>query len=214
MPVKRFAPRMAALATVLAPALLIAACGGGGPTTVPTQATPTDPGLPSFDIPTFDLGSFALPSFALPSFAGDEELEAMLPDSIGEQTVIKQSLTGQDFINLGMGGAAALEDMLTEMGASIDDLSVAIGSAGGLVVFAYQIEGQSAEQVFDGLEAALQAGGGGTVSDITVGGRSVIQVTTPAETTYIYLASGVVFIIGGTVTPELLEDAVTQLPAG
>ena len=128
--------------------------------------------------------------------------------------MIKQSLTGQDFINLGMGGAAALEDMLGEMGASIDDLSVAIGSAGTLVLFAYQVEGQPADQVFDGLEAAFQAGGGGTVSEIDVGGRTVIQVTsTTAETTYIYLAGGVVFIIGGSVTPELLGDAVSQLPA-
>jgi hypothetical protein len=209
MTVHRQALRIAALAT----ALVVAACGGGGATTAPTQATPTEPALPSFDMPTFDLGSFDLGSFAIPSFAGDEELEALLPDSIGDQTVTKQSLTGQDFINLGMGGAAAFEDMLGEMGASIDDLSVAIGSSGTLVLFAYQVEGQSAEQVFDGLEAAFQAGGAGTVSEINVGGRTVIQVTTPAETTYIYLASDVVFIIGGTVTPELLDDAVSQLPA-
>jgi hypothetical protein len=210
MTVKDLALRIGALATAAA---VVAGCGGG-PTTAPTQATPTDAALPSFDMPTFDLGSFAIPSFALPSFAGDEELEAMLPDSIGGQTVIKQSLTGQDFINLGMGGAAAFEDMLGEMGASIDDLSVAIGSAGAMVLFAYQVEGQPAERVFEGLEAAFQAGGAGTVSEINVGGRTVIQVTTPAETTYIYLAGNVVFIIGGSVTPELLEDAVSQLPAG
>jgi len=209
MTVKRQGVRIAALAT----ALVVAACGGGGPTTAPTQATPTEAAPPSIDRSTFDLGSFGIPSFEIPSFAGDEELEALLPDSILGQTVIKQSLTGQDFINLGMGGAAAFEDMLGEMGASIDDLSVAIGSAGALVLFAYQVEGQPAEQVFQGLEAAFQAGGAGTVSEITVGGRTVIQVTTPTETTYIYLSRGVVFIIGGTVTPELLEDAVSQLPA-
>jgi hypothetical protein len=209
MTVKRQGVRIAALAT----ALVVAACGGGGPTTAPTQATPTEPAPPSIDRSTFDLGSFAIPPLEIPSFTGDEELEALLPASIGGQTVIKQSLTGQDFINLGMGGAAAFEDMLGEMGASIDDLSVAIGSAGALVLFAYQVEGQPAEQVFEGLEAAFQAGGAGTVSEITVGGRTVIQVTTPTETTYIYLSRAVVFIIGGTVTPELLEDAVSQLPA-
>ena len=200
--------RFAALAT----AFVVAACGGGGASIAPTQATPSDPETPS-DRVTFDLGSFALPSLALPSFAGDEELEATLPDSIGGQTVIKHSLTGQDFINMGFGSAAAFEDMLGEMGASVDDLSVAIGTSGTLVLFAYQVEGQSAEEVFGGLEAAFQAGGAGTVSEIAVGGRTVVQVTTPGETTYIYLAEDVVFIIGGTVTPELLEDAVSQLPA-
>ena len=210
MPVNRQALRIAALAS----ALVVAACGGGGATTAPTQATATEPGMTSFDRSTFDLGSFAIPSFEIPSFAGDEELEALLPDTIVGQPVIKQSVSGQAFIDMGMG--AAFEDILEDVGASAGDLSVAIGSAGTLIVFAYQVEGQSAEQVFGGLEAALQAGGGGTVGEINVGGRTLSQVTAPAETTYIYLASDVVFVIGdvsGTVSPELLQDAVSQLPA-
>lgn len=207
MTFRRLAPRLAALAT----ALVVAACGGSGATTVPTQASPTDAGLPSIEIPTFDLGTFALPSFDLPSFSGDAELEALLPDSIGGAAVVKQSFTGQDFITRGIGGAAALKDMLGEMGVSIDSLSVAIGSAGTLVLIAYRVEGRSAEQVFSGLEDAFQAGGGGTISETTVGGRTVIQVTSLAETTYIYLADEVVFIVGGG-TPALLEDAIKQLP--
>ena len=209
MPCKCPALRLVALAT----AFVVAACGGGGPTTAPTLATPTEPALPSVEVPTFDLGSFAIPSFEIPSFSGDEELEAMLPDSVGGQTVVKQSLSGADFVNLVMGGATAFEDMLGEMGATIDDLSVAIGTAGALTLYAYQVEGQSADQVFAGLEAAFLAGGAGTVNEIEVGGRTVNQVTTATETTYIYLASGVVFIIGGTVTQDLLADAVAQLPA-
>ena len=209
MTVKRVALRIGALAT----AAVVAACGGGGPTAAPTQTAPTDPGPPSFDVPTFDLGSFAIPSFALPSFAGDEELEAMLPDMVGDQPVIKQSMTGQAFIGLGMGSAAALEDTLAELGASIDDLSVAFGAAGQLLVIAYQIDGVSADQIFGGLQEALQAGGGGQVSQRTVAGRPVTEVTAGGETTYIYLAGDVVFIIGGVVTPDLLDDAVSQLPA-
>jgi hypothetical protein len=210
MTVKRLALRTAALAT----AFVVAACGGGGATTAPTQAIPTEPEQPSFDIPTFDLGSFAIPSFAIPSFAGDEELEALLPDSIGGQLVVKASMTGQQFIGFGMGGADALEDMLGELGASADDLSVAIGTAGTtVVVFAYRIDGVSADRIFDGLAQALPSGGGGTVSPRTVAGRTVSEVVVAGETTYIYLAEDVVFVIGGTVTPELLEDAVSQLPA-
>jgi hypothetical protein len=210
MTVRRLALRIAALAT----ALVVGACGGSTPTVVPTQAAPSEPSSPPIEVPTFDLGTFAVPSFALPSFSRDAELEAMLPDSIGGQAVIKQSLSGEDFINLGMGGAAALEDMLGDIGASIDDLSVAIGSAGtAVVIFAYQIEGVEAGQIFEGLQQALQAGGGGEVSQRTVAGRSVTQVASGGETTYIYLAGDVVFIIGGTVTPDVLEDAVNQLPA-
>lgn len=211
MIVPRFALRIATLST----ALVVAACGGTSPTTAPTQAAPTDAGLPSFAMPTFDLGSFELPSFELPSFSGDEELEALLPDSIGGQAVIKQSLSGEDFIALGMGAAAEIEPMLGELGASVDDLSVAIGAAGTtVVVFAYRIDGVPAETTFAGLEAGLQAGGGGTVTQVEVGGRTVSRVTTATETTYIYLSGDVVFIVGGSPTPEQLEDAVSQLPAG
>ena len=215
MTTRHLAPRLATLTT----ALIVAACGGGGPTTAPTQAMPTEPPTPTFDQSTFDLGSFDLGSFdlgsfAIPSFTSDEELEALLPDSIGGQPVIKQSVSGQAFIDMGMG--AAFEDILGEVGASPSDLSVAIGSGGTLILFAYRVEGQSAEQVFGGLEAALQAGGGGTVSEINVGGRTLSQVTAAAETTYIYLAGDVVFVIGdisGTVAPQVLQDAVSQLPA-
>jgi hypothetical protein len=209
MTVNRQGLRIAALAT----AWVVAACAGGGPTTAPTHAMPIEPPTETFDLSTFDLSSFDLGSFAIPSFAGDDELEALLPDTIGGTAVIKQSFAGQDFISRGIGGAAALKDLLGEMGASNDSLSVAIGSAGTLVLIAYRVEGLSAERVFDGLEDAFLASGGGTISETIVGGRNVSQVTSPGETTYIYLADEVLVIIGGNVTPALLEETVTQLPA-
>ena len=99
----------------------------------------------------------------------------MLPDSIGGQPVTRMSLSGADFLALGMGGGEALEPMLGELGASVEDLSVAFGSAGTAVVIAYQIDGVPAEQVFSGLEAAFQAGGGGSVTPIA---RAALTLTT------------------------------------
>lgn len=214
MTFNRLVPGLVALATVL----VVAACGGPGATTAPTQAAPTDAGPSSIVVPTFDLSSFALPSFVAPSFTGDEELEGLLPDSIGGAPVTKSSLSGQAFINLGMGSAMALEPMLDEMDATIDDLSVAIGSAGSgpdtVVVFAYRIDGVSADRIFEGLQQAVPSGGGGNITERTVAGRPVTEVAVAGETTYIYLADDIVFVIGGTVTPELLEDVVMQLPEG
>ena len=211
MTFRRLAPRAIALAT----AILVAACGSSGPTGAPSAAAPTDAALPSFDVPTFDLGTFAIPSFAIPSFGSDDELEALLPETIGGNVVVKVSMTGQGIMSLP--GGAAIEDQLDDLGATADDVSVAVGTAAGatgaVVVFAYRIEGVSAEQVFQGLEAAMQAGQGGEVTKTTVAGRSVTQVTSAGETTYIYLASDVVFIVGGQLTPALLQDAISQLPA-
>lgn len=169
-------------------------------------------------MPTFDLDSFAIPSFAIPSFASDEELEAMLPDAIGGQAVIKQSLSGPAVLTSPFGAASAIEGMLADVGASIDDMSLAVGSAtapGGttLVTLAYQVDGVSAERIFDGLQRAIPSGSAPQISQLTVAGRRVAQFVVADETTFIYLAGDVVFIVGGTVTPELLEDAVSQLPA-
>jgi hypothetical protein len=208
--------RLSFPAATLAAAFVVSACGGTGPSTAPTiEPGPTDDGaLPTFAMPSLDLGSFAIPSFALPSFNSDAELEAMLPDTIGGVTVVKQSLSGQDFINLGMGGGEALEPLLDQLDATVEDLSVGFGTAGQVVVFAYRIQGVPADRIFQGLEAAMQAGGGGEVSQQTVAGRQVTVVTAQGETTYIYLSGDVVFIVGGALSPELLEDAVSQLPAG
>jgi len=209
-----FVLRRGTLLIALAAPLLVVACGGRAPEATFGAPVPTAP-IETIEVPTFDLGTFALPSFAIPSFVSDEELEALLPDTIGGNVVVKSSMTGQAILNLP--GGAALESQLDDLGATVDDVSVAIGSAGGatepIIVFAYRIAGVSADQIFQGLEAALQAGQGGDVTQTTVAGRSVTQVTSGGETTYIYLASDVVFIVGGQLTPELLEDAISQLPA-
>lgn len=214
MTIRRSATQSVALMATLVAMVALAACGGGNPTSAPTPTVPTNLGQPSDAVPTFDLGTAFIPSFALPSFAGDEELEALLPDSVGGQVVAKQSIAGEAILNSGFGGAAALEETLTEVGATIDDVSVAIGTAGdSLIILAYQVDGVSADRIFEGLLEPLASGGGGNVTEIEVGGRSVTTVVAGGETTYIYLAGDVVFIIGGTVTGALLADAVAQLPA-
>ena len=209
MPVRTFALRVAMLATCT----VVAACGGGGPSVAPTQAAPTQADEPSDAGPTFDLGTFTPPSFSLPSFTSDADLEALLPDTIGGQLVAKQSLTGEAILNSPFGAAPALEGMLTDVGASIDDMSLGVGSGGTVVVLAYQVDGVSAERIFGGIRSAIPSAAAPQISELSVAGRSVSQFVVGDETSYIYLAGDVVFIIGGTVTPELLDDAVSQLPA-
>jgi len=205
-------PRRPLRIAALASALVLAACGGASPTAPPV--VPTAPVETPIAIPTFDLGTFELPSFAIPSFTSDKDLEALLPDSIGGQVVIKQSMSGPEIRNSLLGASASIDDLLGEVDATIDDVSVAIGvTSNSVVVIAYQIDGVRAERIFDGFLAAAPSGAGGDISKVTLAGRSVTKVVASGETTYIYLAGDVLFIIGGTLTPELLKDAVQQLPA-
>ena len=196
----------------LATAAVLAACGGGAPTVAPTVAAPTvEP--TTLEVPSFDRNTFAPPSFALPSMHGDADLEALLPDAIGGQVVVKQSLRGEAILRSGFAGGAPLEAMLDDVGASIGDVSVAIGAAGtSVVVLAYRIDGVSAQRTFEGLLEPLASGGSGAIQQVTVGDRTVSKIDVGGETTYIYLAGDVVFILGGSVTGDLLADAVSQLP--
>ena len=95
---------------------------------------------------------------------------------------------------------------------------MAIGSAGtgvdAVTVFAYQIDGVSGGPDLRRAPAGVPSGGGGSITHATVAGRTVTEVAAASETTYIYLAGDVVFILGGALTAERLEDAVSQLPAG
>ena len=211
MTARRLAPVLAVLGAAL---LVIAACDAGRPAATPTTA-PTEAPLETDDLPfpTFDLSSFDFGSFALPSFSADPELEALLPDELGGVPVRKQSVSGTTFLATGMAGAAALEALLELLDKSPDDLSVAFGTTTAVSIFAYQIDGLSAEQLLAGFETALAAAPSVTLTDATVGGRSLKVVSSPSETTYVYLGGDVFFLIGGTVNPALLEEAVLKLPA-
>lgn len=211
MSVWRLAPALAFLGAAL---LVLAACDAGRPAGTPASPTPEalletdDLPFPSFDLSSFDLGSFALPSFS-----SDPELEAMLPDELSGATVRKQSVTGVTFLATGMAGVAALRDLLEDLDKSPDDLSVGFGTTTAVTIIAYQIDGIPADELFAGFEAALAAAPSATLSDQTVGGRDVKAVVSATETTYVYLGGDAVFIIGGAVTPVLLEEAVLKLPA-
>lgn len=211
MTVRRLAPVLALLGAAL---LVIAACDAGRP---PATTAPSPSDAPSetdeLPFPTFDLRSFDFGSFALPSFSSDPELEAMLPDVLGGATVRKQSVTGTTFLATGMAGVAALEALLEGLDKSADDLSVGFGTTTAVTIIAYRIDGIPAQQLFAGFEAALAAAPSATLTDRAVGGRNVKVVTSPTETTYVYLGEDAVFLIGGAVTPALLEEAVLQLPA-
>ena len=130
-------------------------------------------------IPTSTSARSSLPSYALPSFTSDKDLEALLPDTIGGQVVIKQSLSG-GIRNASAGGSASIDGLLAEVDATIDDVSVAIGVASdSVVVIAYQIDGVRAERIFDGFLTAVPSGAGGDVRKLRSAGESVTQVASP-----------------------------------
>lgn len=198
---------LAALAVL---SVVIAACGNGAATTAPaTQAPVTQ--APATQAAA---GSNALPSFVLPSFHGDQNLEELFPKELGGATVAVQSMTGEQFSLSGLSGD--LDKVLTSLGKTPADLSVAFGGASGMTIIAFRISGVPASAIQDAAFKVFQADTPSTISDVTIGGKSVKKVTptdTTEDLTYIYGVQDVIFTVGGSdLSDALLNELFSKLP--
>jgi len=206
MTARRTARPIAAFAGL---AILIAACGNGAATTAPaTQGAATQ--APATQVPSTAVAG-GPSTDPLASFHGAQDLEALLPDAIAGVPVIKASVTGTDFMST-LGGSEELGSALTALGKTPADLSVAFGSAGTGTIFAFQVNGVPGAQILSALFAAQSEGS--TVTDVTLGGKSVKKVIASGETTasYIYSAGDVVFVTLAGITDAQLNDLFAALP--
>jgi len=188
--------------------LAVVACGGSAATTAPTSAAATEP-----PAATEAPGSSGLPgfSFALPSFTADTELEALFPTELGGKPLQVLSMSGSDFLASTPAGDA-IQPVLTQLGKSPSDLSVAFGGTEDIAVIAFRIKGLPAEQF---LTAYTQsAAQGATITDASFGGKSVKKVTTTDQpATYLYLKNDVIWTVSGSaLTDALLNEAFSKLP--
>ena len=202
-----------ALTLFVGTALAVAACGGAAATGAPTSGTASEAPIteaPSTEAP----GSSGLPgfSFALPSFTADTELEAMFPKDLGGKTLQVLSMSGSDFLGSNPAGNE-LAPILSGLGKSPSDLSVAFGGTADIAVIAFRIKGVPADQF---LNAYTQhAPQGAAITDASFGGKSVKKVVTPdsESATYLYLKNDVIWTVSGNgVTDALLNEAFSKLP--
>src|SRR5436190_14738716 len=201
----RRSPLLAGLSAVTI-ALPFAGCGSGSPTAPPTanpnatgaaQASGaiSSPGggqssaaLPSIPV-VLPSGSFALPSgsFVIPSFSfpsEDKELEARLPIAINGVTLTKYSWKGADFFKTGNPSSQNLQNLLTALGKSPADLSIAFASdpTGGLgtTIGAFKVSVADGNALLTGfLNAAKNETPADTFSQTSAGGKNVTQITNP-----------------------------------
>ena len=106
--------RTAATLTILG--ILIAACGSSGsgsptPTASPTPVAQASAGGPG---PSFTQGAVA-------------DLEAIIPDKVGDLTMQKQSMKGSQFLTNSSSSPEAVK-FVQDLGVSPNDISIAIGS--------------------------------------------------------------------------------------
>ncbi len=200
------ARRTAGLTLLLGVMLVAAACGSSGATTAPTEQPVASLPTASQLIPGF--------SFSLPSFTADTELEALFPDQIGGADVTVVSMSGADFLGSGIAGGE-ISPVLTQLGKTPADLSVASGGTPQLSIIAFKIKGVPADQFFTAYSQLATSGA--AVTDASFGGKSVKKVaaTDSPAPLFIYLKDDVIWTVtGGVSAPSdaLLNEAFSKLP--
>lgn len=175
---------------------------GGATPTAAGEATPTPAG-----------GSTeALPSFVLPHDAA--ALEALLPDKLGTETLVKTSSTGAEFAAQG-GSTPALVAWLQGLGKSLNDISTAtaIGVASETTILAFRVNGVDHSILIPGLRTALGTGISTTTpwTSGTVGGKSVQTTTLPGGVVYLYGVVDILFEVYST-DAALAAEALSKLP--
>jgi hypothetical protein len=186
----------------------------GLPTAIPSFA------IPSLAIPSgsFDIPSFEIPSFSFPS--EDKDLEARLPNQINGVTLIKYSFKGGDFIESGGASSKDLIDLLTALGKTPNDMSVAFaGDPNGALnvqIGAFKVAGADSNALLAAfVTATKQQSPNDVVTQGNVGGKNVTQITDPADTesgsVYIYSNGDVLFYVASP-DATLAGTALQALP--
>ena len=206
-------PVLAAPAALLS--LLLVACSGGTasapasatlaptPTVEPTPtATATAAGTPN-PLASFDLNQ-------------DKALEALLPDTVGNLTLTKFSVKGAEFFT-GAGTDPAFKDFLDRVHAQPDDVSAAVAADQGstLQVLALRVAGANSDDLKTEFRRALSESASTTVtlSEATVGGKSVLTGFDPDQeaNVYFYVVNDVLFFVT-TSDKTVAEAALQKLP--
>jgi hypothetical protein len=203
--VNRF--RTAATLTILG--ILIAACGSSGsgspsPTATPTPVAQASAGGPG---PSFTQGAVA-------------DLEAIIPDKVGDLTMQKQSMKGSQFLTSTTSSPEAVK-FIQDLGVSPNDISIAIGSGYtadySSTVFAFVIRASGADsgKLVSVFKTASAAGDASPLqwASATVAGKSV-ETAGSSDTggaNYLYVKGDVLIWMIAT-TPTLAEQFIGQLP--
>ncbi|MFN8628790.1 MAG: hypothetical protein U0838_00240 [Chloroflexota bacterium] len=190
-----------------------AASQGGGATPAATQPAATQPADASAE-PT-DAAETNEPGISLePGNAKD--LEAMIPDKVGDTTITKTSFDYSTIPWSSLGGAnggSDLEKVIKDNGKTLADVRFAMGvatNAGGgammpTMVYALQIKGLDGAKFASGLDDGYD-----TAKSITVGGKQVKGSIEGGFGTVTYVHDDVVFLALGS--EKDLNALVAALP--
>lgn len=166
--------------------------------------------LPSIPLPSPEPQPSLEP---LPSFAGDPELQAMMPTTVGDQPVEIFSMTGDELLsqNDDEQSTQQIEDSLAAMGRTIADLSVAFGYTADGAITAIRVKGADAAALEASLTPLVLSDLEDPVSSkVTLSGKEVTKVIDGPEgeddtASYLYTNGEILWVV------QALEPSLSQI---
>jgi hypothetical protein len=185
--------------------LIVAACSNGASTSTTPTPTPTP-------TPTATASSSGL---VIPSLGNsDQELEKLIPDSVGGVTLQKFSMKGNEFI-ASASSSAETKAFLDALGVSPADVAVAVGygvdpsSQSAVAVFVFHAPGAGSDKLVTVFKKAADEGSTTyTWQAGSLGGKSVQIGTNPASATskiYLYATNDDLFFVSTSTEAQATE---------
>ena len=159
-------------------------------------------------------GDGVQPSFTEGAVA---DLEALIPDTVGEITMQKTSTKGDEFI-ASSDSDPAVAKFIQDLGVSPGDISLAIGfgftadASSSLGMFVFRAEGADTNRLVSAFKEANDADRDAplTWSSTTIGGKTVETAVDADTTFYLYAKNDVLFYISGDA--DSAEEVISGLP--
>jgi hypothetical protein len=159
-------------------------------------------------------GDGVQPSFTEGAVA---DLEALIPDTVGEMQLTKTSTKGDEFI-ASADSDPAVAKFIEDLGVSPGDISLAIGfgftadASSSIGMFVFRASGADTNRLISAFKEANDADRDAPLvwSSASVGGKSVETAVDGEQTYYLYAKDDVLFFISGD--PASTDEAISELP--
>lgn len=146
------------------------------------------------------------------------DLEALIPDKVGDLTMTKSSSKGSDYLT-GSGSSPELIQFLNDVGVAPSDVSLAIGNASSadvssaVFMFVIRAKGADSGRLVAAYKSASAAGDPSPIqwASANIAGKSVETGGATGATNYLYTKNDVLFWFIAS-TPALAEQLISQLP--
>jgi hypothetical protein len=155
----------------------------------------------------------------MPSFSAGlvADLEALIPDTVGDLQMTKSSMRGNEFL-VSENSDPATVQFLEDIGVEPSDVSMAVGfgfstdAATSLIMFVFRAEGADTNQLVSAFKASLDSQRDTPLTWTTteIGGTSVEKALDGETAIYLYANDDILIFVSGDA--DSAEEAISELP--